>query len=465
MRFFNRYYSVYDFILLLGDVTVAFMATAAVRAVILYTDVLGDPHLINWLFQGSAVAVIVVLSFYYCDLYAIDQTLSLRELLLRFMSGTGFSCVIIGVISYSIPQFGRTIYASQMGLMVFGLCAWRIGFVWALRRARVHSRVLIIGVLEIGKMVAEELLKQKKLGMKVIGFVGAESGTLTLSYGNPTRVSLPIFQTGSLNAIHNEHKINRILLAGNHAYEEGFARELLSLRARGMPVEDCHSFYERLVSKIAVVGLPPEWFMRSGGFRRDRLVIFTKRLMDMLVSACGLLFSAPIALITAVAIKLESRGPVLYCQQRVGQKDKIFTIYKFRSMSENAEANGYPIWAAEGDPRVTRVGRIIRKLRIDEIPQMFNVLKGDMSFVGPRPERPEFVRLLAPKIPYYELRHSVKPGITGWAQICHPYSDSEEGAVEKLQYDLYYIKHMSVLFDLQIMFETLKVIFFVYGAR
>jgi len=178
-----------------------------------------------------------------------------------------------------------------------------------------------------------------------------------------------------------------------------------------------------------------------------------------------LLVSAPVTLITAIAIKLDSAGPVFYRQERVGQNSEVFTIYKFRSMSESAETNLGPVWAAPDDPRVTRVGRIIRKLRIDEIPQMINVLKGQMSLVGPRPERAFFVERLSEKIRYYSLRHSIKPGITGWAQICYPYGDSEEDATEKLQYDLYYMKNMSALFDLQILFESLKVILLGKGAR
>jgi sugar transferase (PEP-CTERM system associated) len=465
MGIFNRYVSIYDFILLLGDITVAIVATAAVRAVTEFANPAGTPHWLHWLFQGLAVAIIVVVSFYYCDLYAIDQTLSVRELLLRLMTGVGSSCILIGVVSYPIPQLGKTIYASEMVLIVLGLCAWRVRFMRVLQKARIHSRVLIIGIQDIGKLVAEELLKQKKLGMKVIGFIGRDSGTLTLSYGNPIRVSLPIFQPESLMAVHNEHNINRILLAGNEPRKKEFAHELLLLRTRGLPVEDCHSFYERLVSKIAVGGLAPEWFMRSEGFRRDWVVVFAKRFVDLVAASLGLLLTAPITLITALAIKLDSRGPVLYRQERVGWNEKVFTIYKLRSMAEDAEAKGCPVWAAKEDLRITRVGRVIRKLRIDEIPQMFNVLKGDMSFVGPRPERPQFVQILSTKIPYYELRHSVKPGITGWAQISYQYSDSEHGAMEKLQYDLYYIKHMSIMFDLQIIFETLKVVILGNGAR
>jgi len=233
----------------------------------------------------------------------------------------------------------------------------------------------------------------------------------------------------------------------------------------GVPVEDCHSFYERLSSKISVVDLPPEWIALSRGFRRDRFILAVKRIIDVIVAFVGLALAAPLALVTAVAVKVESRGPIFYRQERVGQNEQRFTLIKFRSMAENAETQLGPVWAVENDPRVTRVGAIIRKLRIDEIPQMFNVLKGEMSFVGPRPERAFFVERLKETIPYYDLRHSVKPGITGWAQISYRYGDSEQDAVEKLQYDLYYIKHMSPVFDLQIIFESLKVILFGFGAR
>jgi sugar transferase (PEP-CTERM system associated) len=330
---------------------------------------------------------------------------------------------------------------------------------------RIHSKVLVVGLQVIGKLVAEELLREKKLGMQVVGFIGQSAGQLTLSYGNPVHVSLPVYQPSSLMELFEGKHANRILLAGVDDCSDMLSRDLVTLRSRGIAMEDCHSFYERLVSKIAIADLSPEWIVRCKGFRRDRLIMLTKRVVDIAASAVGLLLSAPVTLLTAVAIKLDSPGPILYRQERVGQNDKPFTIYKFRSMCESAEANGSPVWAVEDDPRVTRVGRVIRKLRIDEIPQMINVLKGQMSLVGPRPERPFFVQTLNKRIPYYSLRHSIKPGITGWAQICYSYGDSEEAAIEKLQYDLYYIKNMSVLFDLQIIFESLKVVSLGKGAR
>jgi sugar transferase (PEP-CTERM system associated) len=465
MRAFNRYFSIYDLILVVGDVVVAFFATVVIRAAISFFELSSNPDWFFWSFQAVAVSIIVGVSFYYSDLYAIDQTLSIRELLLRLMSGVGIACILIAIVSYPIPRFGKTLYLSQMAVMVLSLCAWRLGFMRVIEKARIHARVLVIGLQAIGRLVAEELLRQKTLGMEVIGFVGQSAGQLTLSYGNPIRVSLPVYQRSSLMHLLEQKKVNRILLAGIEDCRDDLGRELVALRARGVPIEDCHSFYERLVSKIAIADLSPEWIVRCKGFRRDRLIMFTKRVIDLLVSATGLLISAPIVLLTSVAIKFDSPGPIFYRQQRVGRNDETFTIYKFRSMAESAEANIGPVWAKEDDPRITRVGKIIRKLRIDEIPQMINVLKGEMSLVGPRPERPFFVQTLNKKIPYYSLRHSIKPGITGWAQISYSYGDSEEDAVEKLQYDLYYIKNMSALFDVQIIFESLKVVLLGRGAR
>ena len=465
MRIFNRYFSIYDFGLVVGDIIVIFLATAVVRAATSLFEISANPEWVFWSLQAAAVTIIIVVSFYYSDLYAIDQTLSIRELVLRLMCGVGFACILIAIVSYPIPRFGKTLYVGQMTVMVLSLYAWRVGLMRVIERARIHAKVLVVGLQGIGKLVAEELLRQKKLGMQVVGFVGQSTGQLTLSYGNPVRVSLPVYQPASLMDLFEAKNFNRILLAGVEDSCETLGRELVTLRARGVAMEDCHSFYERLVSKIAIADLSPEWIVRCKGFRRNWLIMFTKRVVDIVVSAVGLLVTAPITVLTAVAIKLDSPGPILYRQERVAQNDELFTIYKFRSMCESAEANVGPVWAAEGDPRVTRVGKIIRKLRIDEIPQMINVLKGQMSLVGPRPERAFFVQTLNKKILYYSLRHSIKPGITGWAQICYSYGDSEEDAIEKLQYDLYYIKNMSALFDLQIIFESLKVVLLGKGAR
>ena len=215
MHIFNRYFSLYDFVLVLGDVILAFFATFAVRATISFFEISSSPEWIFWSFQAVAVTIIVIISFYYSDLYAIDQTLSIRELLLRLMSGVGIACILIAIVSYPIPQFGKTLYASQMCLMMLILCAWRVGFMRVIAGARIHAKVLVIGLQAIGKLVAEELHRQKKLGMEVVGFVGESAGQLTLSYGNPVRVSLPVYQPSSLMDLFEQKKVDRILLAGS----------------------------------------------------------------------------------------------------------------------------------------------------------------------------------------------------------------------------------------------------------
>jgi sugar transferase (PEP-CTERM system associated) len=466
MRLFNRYFSAYDLLLLPGDITLTLLATAAARFLMVLAGVSPQTNWSKWMILGSVIAALIVFSFYYADLYTIDQTLSERELMLRFANGFGIACLVIGGVSYPIQERGsQNIYLIQMLLMGLGLFAWRVAFTMMLKRTRVHGTIAIVGTQKIGRLVAEELCRRKHLGIEVVCFIGSRAEQISLSYGNPHRVTVPVFPSDSTLALVEREGVNRILVAGAESGAEFPVQELVTLRLKGVPIENCHTFYERLTSKISIVDLQPGWIIFSTGFRRTRWILCAKRVIDMLVSAVGLILTLPISLITAIAIMLDSRGPIFYCQERVGENEHTFTLYKFRSMLHNAEGKTGPVWAAGEDPRVTRVGKIIRKLRIDEIPQMFNVLKGEMSFVGPRPERPFFVSKLKEKVPYYHLRFSVKPGLTGWAQISYPYGGSEEDAIEKLQYDLYYIKNVSPLFDLQILFETIKVVLLSRGAQ
>jgi sugar transferase (PEP-CTERM system associated) len=223
--------------------------------------------------------------------------------------------------------------------------------------------------------------------------------------------------------------------------------------------------YERLTGKILVDDLKPSWLIFSDGFVISRWTRFQKRAIDLALASAGIMLSAPLTLLTGLAIYLDSGGPILYCQERVGENGRTFTVFKFRSMRVDAEKGGTPVWASDQDDRITRVGRVIRKARLDELPQFWNVLRGDMSFVGPRPERPFFVEQLAREIPFYQQRHAVKPGLTGWAQVKYQYGSSVEDALEKLRYDLYYVKHVSLAFDVSIVFDTVKVILFGKGAK
>jgi sugar transferase (PEP-CTERM system associated) len=241
--------------------------------------------------------------------------------------------------------------------------------------------------------------------------------------------------------------------------------ELLRAKMAGIRVEDATTTYERVTGKILIDDLRPSWLIFSDGFRVSRLVRWLKRSIDLVFSAVVAVLAFPLMVATAIAVAIESGRPVLYCQERVGENGRTFTLCKFRSMRLDAEKEGTPLWATAGDTRVTRVGRVIRKTRLDELPQLWSVLRGDMSFVGPRPERPYFVAELAKDIPFYQQRHAVKPGLTGWAQVKYRYGSSREDAVEKLRYDLYYIKHLSIFFDLTIVFDTVKVVLFRKGAE
>jgi len=465
MRLFNRYFSRADLLLLLGDVGLAIFAISAVHAVMNMAG-LTQVNWTQWTVQGEGVAFLVVVSFYYSDLYVIDQTLPRRELLLRLASGFGIACLVIGGIGFVLPGLGfEKIYLIEMLLVGIGLFSWRIAFVRMIEKVRVRCKVLIVGTDRIATLVAEEIYHKKHLGMQVVGFIGSQGGRISLSYGNPVRVSLPVFSHRSTFEVVEREGVNRILVEGEESCADFPAQELVTLRLKGTPIEDCHSFYEKLTSRIPIWDLQPGWIALSKGFRRSQWNLFLKRIIDIIVSALGLVVTSPIAIVTAIAIKLDSSGPVFFRQERSGQNERPFILYKFRSMVDEAEARTGPVWANANDSRVTRVGKLIRKLRIDELPQMINVLKGDMSFVGPRPERPFFVNRLKEKFPYYHLRFAVKPGITGWAQIMCTYGDSEEGAIEKLEYELYYVKNLSPVLDLQIIFETIKVVLLARGAQ
>ena len=258
--------------------------------------------------------------------------------------------------------------------------------------------------------------------------------------------------------------VDRIIVALDERRGKFPLEQLLSCRFKGVPVEDGMAFTEQLAGKLSVENLHPSFLIFSDGFKSSEIIKRVKRGVDILASLVALALFFPITLLISLAIRLDSKGPILYKQERVGEDEKIFRLLKFRSMRKDAEM-GDPVWASVEDPRITRVGRVIRKLRFDEIPQMINVLKGEMSFVGPRPERDFFVKQLEKEVPYYSQRHVIKPGITGWAQIMYRYGASKEDSLQKLKYDLYYVKHMSIVLDLMIIFETVKIVLLGKGAR
>jgi sugar transferase (PEP-CTERM system associated) len=242
-------------------------------------------------------------------------------------------------------------------------------------------------------------------------------------------------------------------------------KDVLNCKFNGIKVIDAPSFYEERTGKLLIEDITPSWLIFSDGFRKTAMKCFCKRILDIFMASIGLMLTLPLFPVIALVIKIDSPGPIFFRQLRVGEKEKNFILYKFRTMKQNAESGTGPVWAQKNDSRITRVGKFLRRTRLDEIPQLYNVLVGDMSFIGPRPERPEFVEELKKIIPYYSERHSVKPGITGWAQIRYRYGASVEDSLEKLRYDLYYIKHLSLFLDVLIIMETTKIVLFGKGAR
>jgi sugar transferase (PEP-CTERM system associated) len=323
-------------------------------------------------------------------------------------------------------------------------------------------RILIYGAGRKADSILQRFCnKIDQRGFVIVGFVHTHGDP---EEGANKRILKP---NKPLCELARELRVDEIVDAVDERRSKLPLRELLDCKASGVNVVNLLTFYERETGYVNVNLLDPSWIIFSDGFKQTTAKYVVKRALDIAVSCCVLIAASPVMLLAALAIMVESnfKGSVLYTQKRVGEKGRIFTIYKFRSMKEDAEKDGKAVWALQNDNRVTRVGRFIRKTRIDELPQVFNVLKGDMSFVGPRPERPEFDGMLREKITYYEQRNQVKPGITGWAQLCYPYGASDRDAMEKLQYDLYYVKNQSQFLDLIIIFRTFEVILFGKGAR
>lgn len=323
-------------------------------------------------------------------------------------------------------------------------------------------------------------LKKKPKGMSVL-LVGAgkvmQDFKLAISKSRQTRFQIHYFEWKAscdrdsdaekiaLRNLLSKNNINKIVVAMDNDRTSLPVDLLLRLRVEGIQVVEAASFYEEVFGEIWVESVQPSDVVFGGGLSRMMVISFGKRVLDLLSASLGLIFSAPLFILLPILIKYDSEGPVFYRQERIGKKGQAFNILKFRSMRQDAELATGAVWATEDDPRVTRLGKVLRKLRLDELPQLINVLRGEMSFVGPRPERQVFIDTLEKKVPFYALRHAVKPGLTGWAQVRYPYGASEEDALAKHHYDLYYVKHLSLLFDMSIIFATIRVVLMGKGAR
>ena len=398
-----------------------------------------------------------MLFFYILDAYSVGNE-DFKETIGRVLVACLLGIISSATASYAFQhwRFDRETVAMLFALSLCLSLGWRWIYHLNAERLTHPLRILLVGVDRAGKV--RQLLAEGLPKAEILGYVGErdQGPDAGPCLGAPF-MALDIAK---------EKQATMILLLPDAPIDDDIAHDLLEAKLRGSMVVDIRSFYEHVVQRLPLSQMTDEWLLQTEGFSLNTRGSLRrlKRALDVLISLLLLIPAAPIMLITAIVVRLESPGPVIYTQDRVGLFEKEFTVYKFRSMRADAEKNG-AVWASAQDARVTKFGKFIRKVRIDELPQIWNIIKGDMSFIGPRPERMAFVTKLKETIPYYSLRHTVKPGLTGWAQVCYPYGASEEDARRKLEYDLYYIKNMSILLDINIVFKTVGVVLFPKGAR
>ena len=378
----------------------------------------------------------------------------------------GFSAILLGCIYVVFPAtvISSGIFMVGTAIIVTLVVSWRFCYSVVLSRGLFNQRILLLGSGDLIKKIREEVDGRKDCGYSVIREIPE-----CIDEVDPDRaaeVSLICRERfEGLAEACRRLQIHKVVVSFREKRNLFPIQELLRCRVEGIDVIEGNTFYELLTGKLLVKYINPSWLVFSSGFEKSGLRRFSKRLSDLVVSTILIIFTLPLFLLTAVLIKLDSPGPVIFSQTRVGERRRIYRVYKFRSMVRDAEKLTGPVWAQENDPRITRVGRIMRRLRIDELPQLWNVLKGDMSFVGPRPEREVFVKELDKIVPYYRERFTVKPGITGWAQVKYGYGASVEDAIEKLNYDLFYIKNMSFGLDILVLILTIKIVLFGHGVR
>lgn len=456
---FKRYYSFRNIGFFVGEGGVIFLVLIGV----------------NLLFKGPVIfllelpecigqALLVVFTFqlclYFFDLYELRENIPLPVTATRITKAFGVGCIVLAGFYYVLPTvvIPTKIFWTSYFIIYLLVLIWRAAYFSLLQRRIFTQALAILGTGKLAEDITREIEERYDTPYRIVAYIGSEK-PLYNPGGRPV-----IHQLGDLESIMVSSKIDRIVVALDDRRGETPTQKLLSYKLQGVNIEQGVNFYEKLAAKILVEKVDPSWIFFSEGFTISKIHRFGKRSSDILLSLFLLVLTLPVMIISAAIIKIESKGPVFYRQERVGKGRVTFKVLKFRSMVEDAEKNG-AVWATANDSRVTRYGEFMRKTRIDELPQLINVLKGEMSLVGPRPERPVFVEKLKELIPYYDIRHDIRPGVTGWAQVCYRYGASEEDALRKLEYDLYYMKHMSIPLDLLVIFKTVKTVLFARGGQ
>jgi len=457
IRLFNVYYSTRTIILLMCEGLIVSGSFLLATKLILGPDTYICLNYEYGVLKIAALTVLTLLLSYYFDLYEPQRISERWEIYFRLLLVLGFLSFLLSALIYFFPQVDIAHYVLLLGLMflTLGLVIWRGVYEWIIGREVFRERVYILGSGDHAQMIAQTLRTRKDAGMEVIGF--EPMPTDKAERKEAFSAALESFRGRAPG-------VDRVIIALEDRRGELPLRELLKLRFDGVVIEEAGALLERLTGKLYLDGLRPSNFIYAEGFRVKPSQQIARRIVSTLTAATGLILFLPFLPFVILAVRLSSPGPIFFRQTRVGMGGRNFTVVKFRTMRTDAEVAGAK-WASKDDPRATRIGRFMRKTRLDEVPQLWNVLRGDMGFVGPRPERPEFVPWLSENIPYFDLRHMIRPGLTGWAQVRYGYGATLEEAREKLEYDLYYIKHMTLGLDLLIMFETVKTILRRRGAQ
>jgi sugar transferase (PEP-CTERM system associated) len=448
-------------ILILGDGIISFLSLYAGVSIRFYFI-----KSFQWtqyepvLYKALTFSISIILMCFLMDLYSVENGKGKKEVFLKIFFAGIFTFMNLAALYYLLPsaEIGRGILFIAVCISVVLQFAWHMAHDYGLKIPGVATRVLILGTGPIARTVGL-LFDTTKSNLALAGYVNCLNEPIVVS---PKYV---IGNGHSLLSIALKEKARQIVVSLTERRGTFPIKEVLDCKLKGINIVDGPSFYEHMTGKLLVESINPSAIIFTDGFQTTIFKKYFKRMCDIFISLFGLIASSPFLIIVPILIRLDSRGAVLFRQERVGEGEKNFTLYKFRTMIDGAENETGPVWTQENDDRITRLGKFLRISRLDEIPQLFNVLRGDMSFVGPRPERPFFVETLKKQIPYYSEKHCIKPGITGWAQVRYEYGDSVEDAMEKLRYDLYYIKHLSLFLDLLIILDTVKVIFFGRGGR
>lgn len=456
IRLFNVYYPIRTLVLLIGEALIVW--TSFLLGVVL---VRGEDSYIALNFEGGyykifAVTALVLLCSHWLDLYDTARLNTKGELYFRLLMVPGVLAFLLAGVAYLRPDYLLGRNSATIGLLILtvALFGWRLGFTWLVQLPILVERVYVLGTGERAQRLVQGLRQNPEVGVEIANWTGKMEGAVT-------RESM----AAHLMEAVQRQKVHRVIVATPDRRGTIPMPELLQLRMQGVKIEDATTYLEKMSGKIEVENLYPSWLVFGEGFRLGSTLLLTRRILSVIISLVGLILALPLFPLIVLAIRLDSKGPVFYTQARVGKAGRVFRVVKFRTMRQDAEAANGPQWSDDNDPRITRVGRFLRSSRLDEIPQLWCVLKGDMAFVGPRPERPEFVEWLSKEIPYYGVRHMVRPGLTGWAQVKYKYGSTVEDAREKLQYDLFYIKNASIGLDLLIVFQTVKTVLLRRGAQ